>query len=152
MLGQRRRRRGGFSLFKTKTPFSFEPGDPSAGPDSPVLSVGSKDGNLEMAVLIGMAYAPQFLEEVTKKFAITLVGTLPKGYASIKAKRFERKDKRTCWVVPFSSRVRNGLAVAVAGEGKTFFLLSTFQGMEVTEQVGDLTFMQLSLEVLPTKR
>jgi hypothetical protein len=137
----------GFTLFKPATPLLFEPAEGTPAADAPVLTVASKKGDLELAVLLGPPLSPQLQQVMTEKLAANVAGTLPDGYASKKARRFDRPDQRSCYQVPFTGKKHQGLVVSVAGGKKTFLLVSTFPAGLRSAAVTDLMFVQLSLMV-----
>ncbi|MBI3182757.1 MAG: hypothetical protein HYZ28_11520 [Myxococcales bacterium] len=140
----------GFALFKPPSPFKFAPAKGALRPDTPALRVASSKQKVELAVILGPELAPEAQEAMTSKMAAQLASSV--GGKSGTLRRMPRPDKRLCFRMPYVSKKANGVVVSVAGEGRTYVVVSSFPAKSRSAAVQDALFMQLALMVLGKKR
>ena len=146
--GRYRDEKHGFSLPRLNH-FDYEPAKSPIKPATPLVTVGIAAKKLELVVLSGAPLSPQMQEAATEKLAASAAKALRDGRAS-GTKPVVRPDKRASFRAAYAGKKHRGFVVSVAGERRTFLVVSAFPTSEPTPEVEDLVFIQLSLAVEAT--
>lgn len=143
--------RHGFSLARTGASFEYQAAPGKTGPDTPVVTVRSPSGEHELIVLLAPPLPAKLQESTTFQVAGRVAAMVQDGRTS-QPVPLERPDRRACFRVSYASATHQGAVVSVAGEERTYLLISSFPLGESSRAVQDLLFIQLGLVVLKRKR